>query len=88
MHNFDEKLAGLPGWKIIDGRLTKIFKFTNFPTAVLFVNRLVDPAEELLHYPEVTLLFNQVRISLIDLHSNQLTDKDFEFAKKAEELLL
>src|SRR3989338_6738650 len=86
MQNFDEKLTSLPGWKIVEGRLTKIFKFTSFPTAVLFVNRLVDPAEELLHYPEVTLLFNQVRISLIDLHSKNYTaiDADTQTIIRAE----
>ena len=41
------ELKKITGWGLAEGRLVKEFRFDSFPTAVIFVNNLVDPVEEL-----------------------------------------
>lgn len=81
-----KRLKTLSGWKIANGKLEKEFMFANFPTAVLFVNKLVDPCEDLSHHPSVTINYNRVRLSLFNHHAGGLTEKDFLLAQQIDEL--
>lgn len=85
-NQIDQVLAKLPGWSLVDGKIFKEFIFTNFPTAVLFVNKLVDPCEELNHYPEITMTYNRVKIRLFTFALSSLTDRDIILAQRIEEL--
>lgn len=81
-----QNLQKLKNWKLVDGKINKEFLFSNFPTAILFVNRLVDPAEELDHHPEIRVNYNRVNITLYSHEAGGITVKDFELAEKIEEL--
>ena len=80
------RLGALPGWKIEDGMLVNTFKFKDFRTALHFVNRLGDVAEEAGHHPDIDIRYNRVRLSLTTHDAGGLTGKDFEMAEGAEKL--
>ena len=77
-----EKIQRFQGWKILDGKLTKEFRFANFPTAIVFVNKLVDPAEEMNHHPEIRVAYDRVEIKLFTHTEGGLTEKNFKLFKK------
>lgn len=81
------KLQELKGWALVDGKLYKEFTFDNFPMAVLFVNNLVDPVEELDDHPEVVITYNRVKIFIYNNVAGGITDRDFELAKRIDELI-
>lgn len=81
------ELQRLEGWKLTGGEIVKEFKFANFPTAVLFVNKLVDPAEEISLHPSVTINYNRVTISIFNHMAGGITDKDFILARRIDELV-
>jgi len=82
----DQKLRNLNGWNQVEGRISKKYVFDNFPTAVLFVNKLVDPAEEMNHHPDIQINYNRVTVTLVTHDAGGLTDKDFILAKRINEL--
>ncbi|MBI2341098.1 MAG: 4a-hydroxytetrahydrobiopterin dehydratase [Deltaproteobacteria bacterium] len=80
------ELKKLSGWSLVEGRLYKEFRFDTFPTAVVFVNNLVDPAEELDHHPDIAIKYNRVQVSMITHAVGGITEKDFALAKRIDEL--
>lgn len=67
-------------------RLERSFRFADFAEALSFVNRLGEVAESLNHHPDIRLSYGEVTVILTTHSQGGLTHKDFEFAKKIEEL--
>lgn len=74
------KLRALPGWSRSGDSITRTFAFSGFPDAVSFIARLVQPAEELEHHPDVDLRYNKVTVTLSTHDQDGLTDLDFQLA--------
>ena len=50
------------------------------------MNRLTPVANEMNHHPDLFISWNLVRVSLISHSEHGITEKDFELAKKLDEL--
>lgn len=74
------KLRALPGWVRNGDAITRTFAFAGFPDAVAFITRLVEPAEEMEHHPDVDLRYNRVIVSLSTHDQGGLTEYDFRLA--------
>jgi 4a-hydroxytetrahydrobiopterin dehydratase len=77
-------LSGLSGWSRASETITKTFTFSGFPEAVAFVTRLVEPAEQLEHHPDLDLRYNRVSVSLSTHDQGGLTGFDFTLAAEIE----
>lgn len=73
-------------WELRDNRLEKTFYFDDFARAAVFFNRLVNPIEELAHYPRITIAFNRVTVSLFTPEAGKVTDKDMTLAAMIDAL--
>ncbi|MBX7149171.1 4a-hydroxytetrahydrobiopterin dehydratase [bacterium] len=80
------ELKNIPGWEIKNGRLYKEYIFSNFPTAIVFVNRLVNPAEDLDHHPGISINYNRVQLELYTHTTGGITKKDLELARLIDQL--
>ncbi len=80
--------AGLGGgWQLADGRrLEKEFAFRNFREALAFTNLVGELAEQQGHHPDVYLAWGKVRLLVWTHKINGLTESDFIFAAKADQL--
>jgi len=74
------------GWEKYGNSLRREFRFDDFTGAVDFVNRLTPVANELNHHPDVFLSWGLARVSLISHSEHGITEKDFELAKKLNDL--
>jgi 4a-hydroxytetrahydrobiopterin dehydratase len=74
------------GWEKYGNSLRREFKFGDFTGAVDFVNRLTPIANEMNHHPDVFISWGLARVSLISHSEHGITEKDFELAKKLDEL--
>lgn len=74
------KLRALPGWSRSGDSITRTFAFAGFPDAVAFITRLVEPAEEMEHHPDVDLRYNKVIVQLSTHDQGGLTELDFKLA--------
>lgn len=80
-------LAQLDGWHVIEGHhLTKDYAFEDFVTALAFVNRVGDVAEQNGHHPDLHLSWGKVRIELWTHKIDGLSESDFVLAAKCDQV--
>lgn len=80
-------LAQLNGWSVIDGHhLSKTYTFDDFATALAFVNRVGEVAEQNGHHPDVYLSWGKVRLDIWTHKIDGLTESDFILAAKCDQL--
>lgn len=81
---FQEKL---PFWKVVgEHHLSKSFLFPDFKTALEFVNRVGDLAEEEGHHPDLCLSWGKVDVTTYTHKIDGLSENDFILAAKIDEL--
>jgi 4a-hydroxytetrahydrobiopterin dehydratase len=80
-----QKLGG--GWKVInEHHLEKEYKFKDFREALAFTNQVGELAEKVNHHPDIYLAWGQVKLTVFTHSSKGLTESDFIFAAKVNEL--
>ncbi len=81
-----ERIAQLSGWTVEGKQLKSQRKFKGFIEAIEFVNRLVEPAEQAGHHPDLEISYNKVTISLTTHDAGGLTEADFQLAQVISEI--
>jgi len=86
-----EELAALarelPEWQVVDEHhLRRSFKFRDFRTALDFVNRVGELAEQQGHHPDLFLAWGRVDVTTWTHKINGLTESDFILAAKIDRL--
>lgn len=79
-------LAGLDGWQLVDGKLSREFEFGDFVEAIGFMMRVAIWAEGLNHHPEWSNVYKTVRVDLQTHDVDGISPYDFELAAKMNEL--
>jgi len=75
------------GWQVIEEHhLEKEFRFKDFRQALDFTNRVGAMAEEQFHHPDIYLAWGCVRVVIWTHKIDGLTESDFVFAAKTQEL--
>ena len=75
------------GWIVVaDHHLEKEYAFDDFRQALNFTNRVGELAEEQGHHPDVYLAWGRVKLTVWTHKIDGLTESDFVFAAKADEL--
>jgi 4a-hydroxytetrahydrobiopterin dehydratase len=80
----DSRLAELQGWERSGDAIVKTFELADFVGSVQFVDRLVGPAEELGHHPDLSISWNRVTVSITTHAAGGLTANDFELARRID----
>lgn len=57
-------MTQLTGWAVVNGKLQKKWKFTDFIAAMGFITKVAMVAEKMDHHPEIFNVYNQVTIDL------------------------
>lgn len=74
-------------WQVInEHHLEKEYKFENFMQALDFTNRVGNLAESVNHHPDICLGWGYVQIVIWTHKINGLSESDFIFAAKVDEL--
>jgi 4a-hydroxytetrahydrobiopterin dehydratase len=84
----EQRLAGLQGWSLADGKLAREFRFADFARAFGFMASAAIEADKLDHHPEWSNVYNKVSVRLVTHEAQGITDLDFQLAKKMNELAL
>lgn len=82
----DTAIAQLSGWKIVDKKLNKAFKFKDFVEAFGFMTKVAIIAEKMDHHPELFNVYSRVAIDLTTHDADGITSLDIDLAKKIDAL--
>jgi 4a-hydroxytetrahydrobiopterin dehydratase len=75
------------GWKVMgEHHLEKEYKFKNFREALDFTNKVGELAERIQHHPDIYLAWGKVKLTLWTHKIDGLTESDFVFAAKVDDL--
>lgn len=82
-----DRLRGLPGWELRNGKLRRQFRFGDFSDAFAFMTRVALLAERLDHHPDWSNVYDRVTIELVTHDAGGITETDVEFATGVSALL-
>lgn len=81
-------LRGLDGWEVVkEHHLRKTYTFGNFRTALDFVNRVGQLAEEQGHHPDICFGWGRAEIIIWTHKIDGLTESDFILAAKIDRIV-
>jgi 4a-hydroxytetrahydrobiopterin dehydratase len=80
----EARLAELEGWEREGETIAKTYELADFVGSVEFIKLLVMPAEDMNHHPDLSVSWNQVRVSITTHAAGGLTENDFELAKRID----
>lgn len=74
-------------WRVVnEHHLEREFKFDNFRKALDFTNKVGELAEQQNHHPDIYLAWGKVKLTLWTHKIDGLTESDFVFAAKVNQL--
>jgi len=84
----EQKLKELPGWWYEDGWIRRTYKTDGWPTTLMLVNAIGYFSEAAYHHPDLSVTWGRVIVKLQNHAAGGITDKDFELARKLEDVVL
>lgn len=78
----------LPNWYLENGWIRRKYKTTSWKSTLMVVNTVGHLAEAAFHHPDLTVSYAFVIVKLVNHAARGITDKDFELAKKIEEVIM
>ena len=79
--------AELPHWILEDGWIRRRYKTSGWKATLMVVNTVGHLAEAAWHHPDMTVSYAFVIVKLVTHSAKGVTDKDFELARKIEEVI-
>jgi 4a-hydroxytetrahydrobiopterin dehydratase len=79
-------LQQLKGWIIENGKLVKVYPFTNYYQTMAFVNALAWISHREDHHPDLEVGYNKCRVEYATHAIGGLSENDFICAAKADAL--
>ncbi len=81
------KLHSLPEWSQPGEEIQRTYRFRDFVAAMAFVDEIAAHAEVVQHHPDILIRYSRVTLSLSTHDAGGITDKDFDFAAKADAIV-
>lgn len=83
----DRALAGLPGWAVADGMLTRTRTLDTFLEALDWVQMVGGIAEQLNHHPDIDIRWRTVSLRVCTHDAgHRITALDIEFASRVNQI--
>ena len=85
----EERLkAELPHWYLENGWIRRKYKTSGWKATLMVVNTVGHLAEAAFHHPDLTVSYAFIIVKLMNHAAKGITNKDFELAKKIEEVVM
>ncbi|NBS35287.1 MAG: 4a-hydroxytetrahydrobiopterin dehydratase [Methylocystaceae bacterium] len=83
-----ERLTSLlPHWRYDNGWLRRKYKTHSWKGTLMVINTVGHLSEAAWHHPDIAASYAWVEVKLMTHDAKGITDKDFELAKKIEEVV-
>jgi 4a-hydroxytetrahydrobiopterin dehydratase len=77
----------LPHWYYEDGWIRRKYRTSGWKATLMVITTVGHLAEAAFHHPDITASYAFVIVKLMNHAAKGVTDKDFELAKKIEEVI-
>ena len=77
----------LPSWSLDNGFLRRRYRTHSWKGTLMVINTVGHLAEAAWHHPEIAASYDWVEVRLQNHSAKGITDKDFELAKKIEQVV-
>ena len=77
----------LPFWRVEDGWLRRTYRTNSWKGTLMVINAVGHLAEAAWHHPDITASYAWVEVRLMTHDHKGITDKDFQLARKIEEVV-
>lgn len=77
----------LPKWYFESGWIRRKYKTHGWKGTLMVINTVGHLAEAAFHHPDITASYAWVEVRLMNHAAKGVTDKDFELARKIEEVV-
>ncbi|MES9994329.1 MAG: 4a-hydroxytetrahydrobiopterin dehydratase [Candidatus Thiodiazotropha sp.] len=77
----------LPNWYLENGWIRRKYKTSGWKSTLMVVNTVGHLAEAAFHHPDLTVSYAFVIVKLVTHSAKGITNKDFELARKIEEVV-
>lgn len=78
----------LPHWYYEDGWIRRKYKTSGWKGTLMVINTVGHLSEAAFHHPDLTASYAFVIVKLMNHAAKGVTDKDFELAKKIEDVIM
>lgn len=78
----------LPRWRFEHGHIERVFKTAGWKASLMVVNAIGHLAEVAWHHPDLAVSYASVTVRLMTHDAGGITAKDFELARKIEEVVM
>jgi len=73
-------------WKESNDKLTKTFHFKDYKEVILFVDSVMKIADKQNHHPEMTVNYDNVKLSITDHEKGGVSEKCHKFTKAVDKI--
>ncbi|MBV9756601.1 MAG: 4a-hydroxytetrahydrobiopterin dehydratase [Alphaproteobacteria bacterium] len=77
----------LPRWRLEGGWIRRTYRTHSWKSTLMVINAVGHLAEAAWHHPDITASYAWVEVRLMTHTAKGITDKDFELARKIEEVV-
>ena len=77
----------LPNWVLEGGWIRRKIKTHSWKSTLMVINTVGHLSEAAWHHPDISASYSWVEIKLMNHATKGITDKDFDLAKKIEEVV-
>ncbi|MDT8311180.1 MAG: 4a-hydroxytetrahydrobiopterin dehydratase [Methylophaga sp.] len=78
----------LPHWYLENGWIRRKYKTSGWKATLMVINTVGHLAEAAFHHPDLTASYAFVIVKLTNHAAKGITDKDFELARKIEDVVM
>lgn len=78
----------LPKWIYENGWIRRKYKTSGWKSTLMVVNTVGHLSEAAFHHPDLTVSYAFVTVKLVNHAAKGVTNKDFELARKIEEVVM
>lgn len=86
-NEINSELDKLDGWVIDENKIVKNIPMHNWKGVLMLANTIAHLSEVAWHHPDLILTYSSITINLTSHDADGLTMKDFDLAKKIDEVI-
>ena len=73
-------------WEEVSDKLIKTFYFKNYTGVMSFANEVMKIANKQNHHPDMTVHYDNVKLSITDYDKGKVSDKCYKFANEVNKI--